>query len=387
MPTKEKKINIRKPIVIYVVLMLISIAFILVGFNLSSFSGDKSNEEFYQVKVLAIESISEDEISLGADEDSVVNYRVLFKGEFLKGKYKKHEITMLQYIDNMYPVPVRRVEEGDKILATYSQDPGGSENVWLFVDFNKIGKLKLLCLFFLILILAISGKKGISTILALIFTTATIMFVYIPAILDGRNIYISTGVISVYIIVMSLIFMNGLNKKTMCAIFGNIGGVAVAGILALIVNKSMGITGVLDEDSLFLTYVPGGASIDLRAIVWGSILIGALGAVMDVAMSVASAMKEISEVMEKKSPSKLFRAGMNVGQDAIGTMTNTLILAYIGGAMVTVLLLVATNKNLLFLFNMEMILVEILQGIIGSIGILTAVPMTAAISAYLYSKK
>ena len=108
---------------------------------------------------------------------------------------------------------------------------------------------------------------------------------------------------------------------------------------------------------------------------------------MDVAMSIASAMNELAEHMERKSFSRLLKSGMNIGIDSIGTMTSTLILAYIGGSLAMVLLLIAYNKNLLYLFNLEMIVVEVIQAIIGSMGILFAVPVTALISAYIYNKE
>ena len=108
---------------------------------------------------------------------------------------------------------------------------------------------------------------------------------------------------------------------------------------------------------------------------------------MDVAMSIASALQELAENMGKRSFWRLFRSGMNIGRDAIGTMTNTLILAYIGGSMATVLLLMAYNMNPLYLFNLEMIVVEVLQAVVGSIGILLAVPATAFFASYLYTRK
>ena len=125
----------------------------------------------------------------------------------------------------------------------------------------------------------------------------------------------------------------------------------------------------------------------MQALVWSGIVISALGAIMDISMSIASAMNELNEEMKNKNFIKLFKSGMNIGKDAIGTMTNTLILAYIGASMTTVLLLFSYNKNLLYIFNIEMISVEVLQAIIGSIGILCAVPITAAFGSWLFNKK
>ena len=240
---------------------------------------------------------------------------------------------------------------------------------------------------FLFLILLIGGRKGFSTIVALIFTVGAIFLVYIPSILKGFNIYAGTVIICGFIIVMSLLLLNGINRKTLCAILGNTSGVLISGLLALIFSQFLGITGDVEEDYLMLLHLSEGVRIDLTAIVWGSVLIGSLGAIMDVAMSIASALQELAENMEKRSFWRLFRSGMNIGRDAIGTMTNTLILAYIGGSMATVLLLMAYNMNPLYLFNLEMIVVEVLQAVVGSIGILLAVPATAFFASYLYTRK
>jgi uncharacterized membrane protein len=151
-------------------------------------------------------------------------------------------------------------------------------------------------------------------------------------------------------------------------------------------NGLLGITGNVQEDYLLLISLNENFSIDLKAIVWGSILIGSLGAIMDVAMTISSALQELTDNLEEKSFSILFKSGMNIGKDAIGTMTNTLILAYIGGSMATVILIMAYNMNLLYLFNLEMIVVEVLQAVIGSMGILFAVPITSFSAAYLYSR-
>ena len=159
------------------------------------------------------------------------------------------------------------------------------------------------------------------------------------------------------------------------------------GVLAIFVNKAFGVTGIINQDYLFLTMLEGGVSIDLPALIWGGILIGSLGAIMDVSMSLASAMQELSEQMYQPSFKKLVISGFNIGRDAIGTMTNTLILAYVGGSMATILLFTAYTSDFVVLLNYEMLLVEIIQAIVGSIGILLAVPITVFFSAWVFLKK
>jgi uncharacterized membrane protein len=210
--------------------------------------------------------------------------------------------------------------------------------------------------------------------------------VFIPSIIKGKNIYISSIIVSIYIIFMTLLLLNGANKKTFCAIVGNLGGLLISGLLAFIISDKLHLTGLIDDDSIFLLMINPETPIDLKAILWAGIVIGSLGAVMDVSMTIASAMNELSENMYQKSFKTMLKSGFNIGQDAIGTMTNTLILAYIGSSLSVVLILMVHYKDTLLLFNLEMIVFEIIQAIIGSMGILFAIPITSVFSAYIYNR-
>lgn len=380
----ESKNKSQKNALTYLIVIVLSIAFIVSGYFIcrpESKSGTK-DVKMYPAKVVDVYNKIENSYSLEGEDNEVKQELVLFVAEFT-GKYKKGEkVEAVQKIDQLYYYQPQEVKNGDKILISLSSE--ASEGEWTYVEHNRITSIIALVVVFLLLVIIIGRAKGFNTIVSLIFTTAAIFAVYVPSILKGYNIYLSTIIISIFIVLMSLIIINGINKKTLCAILGNIGGVAIAGILAIVVNKILHITGLMDDDFVFLTLINESNPIDLKAIIWGSIVIGSLGAIMDVAMSIASAMNELSETMGNKSFSRLLKSGMNIGRDAIGTMTNTLILAYIGGALATVLLLVANNKNILYLFNLEVIMVEIVQAIVGSIGILVAVPATALLSAKIF---
>ncbi len=374
-----------KQIIIYVLTIVFSIAFILVG-NVLCHPPifDEGGEEYYRAKVISAESAAEKSYYLDDGTTEVSAKNVIFRAKILSGPYKGDEADCLQTIDSMYAMSLREVKKGDSVLISRPQYEVSEDVGWIFIEFNRIGSIIVLVAVFLALIAIIGRKKGFSTILSLIFTVLSIFLVYVPAILKGYNIYLMSVIICVFSVFTSLILIGGWNRKTVCAIIGNLIGVAVAGVLTAVMNNIFGMTGLVDENYIMLTQLD--TPIDLKAVIWGGVVVGAMGAVMDVAMSIASAMNELSETMRDKSLFNMLRSGMNIGRDAIGTMTNTLILAYIGGALATVLLLVAYNKNMLYLFNMEMILADILSSVVGSIGILAAVPATAFISAYIYNR-
>lgn len=382
---ERKNISQNKSALVYLIVIVLSIVFIISGYLICKPEAKSGSTEvkIYPAKVVDVYNKIESSYSLEGEGNQVKQELVLFVAQFI-GDYKKGEkVEAVQKIDQLYYYQPQEVKNGDKVLLSFSSET--DEGEWTYIEHNRIAPLIALVLFFLLLILIIGRKKGFNTIVSLIFTVAAIFVVYIPSILKGYNIYLSTIIISVFIILMSLIIINGINKKTLCAVLGNIGGIVIAGLFAIIMNKILHITGLMDDDFVLLKLLNEKNPIDLKAIIWGSIVIGSLGAIMDVAMSIASAMNELSDTMKNKSFSRLLKSGMNIGKDAIGTMTNTLILAYIGGALATVLLIVANNKNILYLFNLEVIMVELVQAIVGSIGILVAVPVTALLSAKIYN--
>jgi uncharacterized membrane protein len=178
----------------------------------------------------------------------------------------------------------------------------------------------------------------------------------------------------------------GISKKALTAAIGCIAGVAVTGIITIVMDRALWLTGLVDEHSRYLARLPVETPIDLRAITFAVITVGAMGAIMDVAMSISSALWEVKEKAGRIKFDALFRSGLTIGRDIMGTMANTLILAYIGCSLSVVLLLSVFSGSVLGLFNMEMIVVEILQALAGSFGILLTMPLTAFVCSVVYLK-
>ena len=366
------------------VTLLLSVIFIVVGAVICKYEPLQTTDAEFQ-RAVVNEVIATTE---GPGFHDATVKTVVFNATILTGKEKGKSFNMTQLLDENSPPVPEIVEKGDRILVIYNEpeDENSTVSGWSYGGVNHTTGVVLLVLGFFALILVIGRTKGISTIIALAITAAAVFLIFIPSVLIGKNIYASTIVISLFVILSSLCLLNGWNKKTLCAVVGNSGGILVTGVLALFINKAFGVTGILNSDYLFLTMLEGGVSIDLPALIWGGILIGSLGAVMDVAMSIASAMHELSEQMYEPTFKKLVISGMNIGKDAIGTMTNTLILAYVGGSMATILLFTAYTRDLVLLLNYEMLLVEVIQAVVGSIGILLAVPITVFFSAWVFLK-
>lgn len=381
-----EKLKSRKNILIYIMTLIFSILFISIGYRtnkieLMSENGGKS----YRAEVITIDEVKEEDIDYGYETMSSKTIR--FTAQIKSKDLESDKIEAFQFIDEAVEINPKQVEVGDDILiAQLSSRTNIEETVWTFIEYYRTDSLILLAGIFFALLILFCRKKGINTIISLIITCLSIFMVFIPSILNGKNIYASSVIICIFIILTSLFIINGIHKKTLCAIVGNLGGLAAAGILSYVISSMLDLTGLIDQDSIFLLMINPENPIDLRAILWSSIVIGSLGAVMDISMSIASATNELAENIENKDFKTFLKSGLNIGQDSIGTMTNTLVLAYIGSSLSIVLLMVVYQSDILQLINLEMIVYEILQAIIGSMGILLAIPITSLFSAYIFSR-
>jgi len=302
----------------------------------------------------------------------------LFNAKILSGPRKGELVTAEQTFSAQMIDRSKEVATGDKILLIHNNI------AWYFNGYSRINQLIILGIVFVLCLLIFGGKKGFNTILSLSFTCIAIFTVFIPAILSGKNIYIMALLVCAYVSAMVPLIVMGYNKKSLASILGCIAGVIIAGLITLIMNKALLLTGIADEHSRYLVRLPGDIQLDLKAIIFAGIIIGAMGAIMDVSISISSALWEIKEKVAAIKFKELFRSGINIGRDIMGTMADTLILAYIGSSLTAVLLLSVASRSLLELFNSEMIAVEILQALAGSLGILFAMPLTALFCSVVY---
>jgi uncharacterized membrane protein len=192
-------------------------------------------------------------------------------------------------------------------------------------------------------------------------------------------------VTAVFTIVSTLLIVIGANKKALSAMLGCLGGVLLASVLMYVMDIALRLTGMLDRDmqALLLLDHP----LDLRAVIFAGVILGAVGAIMDVAMSIASSLWEVKEAGGVSDFPGIFSSGINIGRDIFGSMLNTLILAYIGSSLSFLLLVIAHNPVSMVLFNSELIIVEFLRALVGSFGMLLAIPLTAVICAWQYTSE
>lgn len=275
--------------------------------------------------------------------------------------------------EGMHVIAMVSVSGDTNVVSVYGQDR--SIAIWGFV------------LIFILIVCLIGGWKGCKAILSLVFAGVLILYFLLPMIYRGFSPILLTIVICVLATIFTMIMIGGISNKTISATIGTTCGVAVAGIAALIFGHFAGITGYNVSDIETLNFIAQETPIKIGELLFSGIILSALGAVMDVGMSIASTIQEIYETDPTLGKKRLFLSGIHVGRDMMGTMVNTLILAYVGGSLSTLMTNYAYNLSYNQLMNSYVIGVEIMQGLAGSLGVVLTVPITAFVAVELIYRK
>lgn len=308
------------------------------------------------------------------------NQKVMLK--ILSGTMKNKTVTAISTNGSLYGATCKK---GMKVIALTNE--AGEVEITSVYSFDRTFILAGFVLLFFALLILVGGKNGFKAVFGLITTFIFIAFFLFPAIYRGMNPILATIITISLSTIITLFVLGGYSRKTAGAICGTISGVIIAGICASVFSEIAHINGYNVNNIESLIYVSRYTKIQCGDLLFAGILISSLGAVMDVAFSISSAINEIHKVNKKLHVKDLFFHGMNIGKDMMGTMANTLILAFTGSSLSELILDYAYNIPFLQLINSYAIGIEIIKGIAGSIGIILTVPLVALFSAFLCTKK
>lgn len=297
----------------------------------------------------------------------------------LSGDHKDEIMTVTNYMSALFNVDV---DQGDRIIVRIMIDEDGSYYASVF-NYDRGIVLGAFLLIFFALLAILGGKKGIGALAGLLLTLGCIWFILIPCLIRGVPAIPVTIGVSAVSAAAGLIFLNGYSKKTLCAVCGCVGGVLAAGIAAAAVGTLSPMNGFNMQEAENLILYGADRGLKVSGLLVCGVLISALGAVMDVALGIASSVWEMKEQNPDASAKSLFRSGMQIGKDAMGTMANTLILAFAGSSLNMLILVQTYDIPFLQLINTDSIALEVVQSVAGSVGILLTVPLVAFISARL----
>ena len=300
------------------------------------------------------------------------------------GDYKGQQMQVYNYVGPLYGGPLKAGDRATILISTYSD---GTVNATVY-EFDRLLPLCIVLVLFIAAAVAVGGRTGVKSLVALAVTLVCLFGVLLPSLMKGANTLLMTFIVCAYVAVVSLTIVGGVRKKTVCAMLGAVAGTALALLFGLLAQGLTRIDGLrIDDVEPLLQLRQTGTPIGLRGLLVGGIVISALGAVMDVTMGIASSLSEVHAANPELSRKELFRSGMNIGRDMVGTMTNTLILAFLGSGFTLILYLYSLGLSPRQLLSSAYVSLEVVSGVASSVGVILSIPLTALITAEVFTRK
>lgn len=300
------------------------------------------------------------------------------------GDYKGQQMQVYNYVGPLYGGPLKVGDRATVLISTYSD---GTVNATVY-EFDRLLPLCIVLVLFIAAAVAVGGRTGIKSLVALAVTLVCLFGVLLPSLMKGANTLLMTFIVCAYVAVVSLTIVGGVRKKTVCAMLGAVAGTALALLFGLLAQGLTRIDGLrIDDVEPLLQLRQTGTPIGLRGLLVGGIVISALGAVMDVTMGIASSLSEVHAANPELSRRELFRSGMNIGRDMVGTMTNTLILAFLGSGFTLILYLYSLGLSPRQLLSSAYVSLEVVRGVASSVGVILSIPLTALITAEVFTRE
>lgn len=363
---KNKHIS-NKYIIISVVLLII--------FFILTFSFISSNEAFYNKTIAKIVSINEKNTQVAnsnGEVEPVKNQQI--KAIIMNGSYKGKEIQ-LQNTSSYSRVKDLNLKINDEVFVLIQANGNNQIISAKILDFKRDNYIAYIVSIFILLILLVGGVKGFKSLMSVIINLI-IFLIVIQLFLHGINLTLTAVIASLFFILLSISLVSGINKKTLSAVVATLAGTLMSMLIAVVVIQVNHWSGVHFEEMEFLTHPP-------EQIFLMEILIGTLGGIMDIAISIASSIKEIYDANPEIDRKAIIHSGREIGKDIMGTMANTLVFAYISGSIPIILLLLRNGFAISDIVNINLSL-EIIRAITGSIGIVISIPITIYTSVIIF---
>lgn len=374
-PTSARLIGIALSLLLTVGLV---IAMLLLGRALQREVPTAASQRiFVPAKVTAV---LEEDASLDTWTEGLRIGRQELELELLSGEYKGEVLPLTHFLSAYSNVDTK---VGMRVIARLAMNDDETPYVVAIVNYDRGVVLGVVAIFFAALLVLIGRRQGLMALLGLGYTLVGLLFFLIPLILLGQPPILWTVVFVAVSAAASLLLLGGFSRKTLTAILGCVGGTATAGILAAAVGVITPMNGFSMSEAEELVLRATEHQMQISGLLVCGILIASLGAAMDVAMSISSTCQELQDLNPDLPARRLFISGMNVGRDTMGTMANTLILAFAGSSLNELLLFRAYDYPLVQIINSDLIAIEVLRGIAGTVGIILTVPLVAAINAWL----
>ncbi len=305
--------------------------------------------------------------------------------EITGGKYKGETFLVDNAVGILTDYAPARV--GQKVVVHISTYSDGTTMTTVYTVDREITIYVILGLFMLATIL-VGGKTGAKSILGLVLTIVVLICVYLPLLGKGWPPISTAFLMCSAVCIASFVLLDGCSRKVICACLGTIAGMALAMFFGILAQKLLLVDAYQAEyaDALYNERLTG-TPFQIRGLIVAGVIISSLGAVMDVAMSISSALKELKTVDPKLTGKDLWHSGMNIGRDMVGTMTNTLILAILGSSLMLILYIYSMHLSWNQFVSSSFVAVEVVSSVASAIGVILAVPLTTVAGAVIYGRE
>ncbi len=289
-------------------------------------------------------------------------------------------LTVLPEINLTFDRSAPDVAVGDPIILGYEE----STNFYFYADRDRRAPLALLTVLFVLVVLALGRFRGGLAIIGMASTIVVLVGFVAPSVLDGNDPLLVSVVAASTIAFVSLYLTHGFNPTTTVALAGTLSALGLTLALSWVFFYFSNFTGLATEEGLALPFIAG--DINLASLLLGGAMLGALGALDDVTVTQVATVAELKRRNPGMSTGELVVSGIRVGREHIASTVNTLLLAYAGASMPILLLFAASRQSLEMVANSELVAVEIVRTLCGSIGLVAAVPVTTALAALVIGR-
>ena len=340
---------------------------------------NNDSTDFVSGKIVEITSSN-----LEYDQDLKINLgKQVVVVEILEGKSAGKRVEIDNYLTAAHNV---EVAIGSKVIIS-ADEPDGIDSYYTVYNFDRgLGMIIFTCVLLLVII-AIGRGKGGKAILGLAYTLYLVIFLLLPTVFSGYSPVLMSIICVALSTIVTLMLLNGASKKTYSAIVATVLGVVLSAGGFYLMSLVLKVNGFSVDEAESLVLINQATGLSIKDILFAGILISSLGAIMDVGMSIVSALSELFHHQPNLTQKQIFDSGIEIGKDMIGTMTNTLILAFTGSAFVSLLVLFSYNVDIKQLLSSNYIAIEFAQGIAGTLGIVLTVPIASFISAWALTNK
>lgn len=331
---------------------------------------------YVRAEVLEIQSEELQDSTLGTGQQLGLQHLLVCLADGL-------EVELDNYLTETHNV---LTHEGDSVIVCVDA-PENAAPYYTVYNYDRTNPLLALVTVFVLLLLLVGKRKGLDACLSILFTLLFIVQVTLPVLYNGGPPMLM-GLITVLLSTMAtLALMHGPTKQCVLGIMATLLGELAACLLFAVFSHLFHLTGFQTDSAEGLLLIAQNTGLDIRTLLFAGMMISSLGAVMDVAVSILAALREVALASDKPERGKLFRSGMNMGQDFIGTMSNTLIFAFTGGALSTMLVFYSYGVQTQQLLNSDFLTVELAQGLCSTAAVILTVPAAAAMGAVFYGSK